>query len=402
MLAGSSGVAYAAPGDERWEPIENGPNEIVYAMTYDGNGNLYIGGGFTMVNDIPAKQIAKWTGVEWSALGSGTEDGRINTLVVGNDGSLYVSGTFDTMGGVVVNNIAKWDGIKWSAIGGGLEAWVTALAIDRDNNLYAGSGSFVGVNKPNTICQISKWDGFGWHILGSVMDQCNVNALIVDNDGNLLASFWNQVHKWNGVEWIVFGEVEHTYDHIDLLAIDGAGNLYAAGAFDTMDGITANNIAKWNGVEWSALGPGVENFVNAIALDRNGNVYVAGAFHIVDGLMANHIAKWDGIEWSTLGSGLDNSAYAVVFDNSDTLYVGGGFGTAGNKVSPFIAKYLIPDEEIIQPDDDTILPTDTEPDESADSGEKDDTDTILPDEPAPVDTDTVKPTGDGCGCSVLF
>ena len=38
----------------------------------DGSGNLYIGGYFKVVGDAIAYGIAKWNGISWSALGSGT------------------------------------------------------------------------------------------------------------------------------------------------------------------------------------------------------------------------------------------------------------------------------------------------------------------------------------------
>jgi len=40
----------------------------------DGSGNLYIGGGFVVVGNVIANNIAKWNGSSWSALGSGMDN----------------------------------------------------------------------------------------------------------------------------------------------------------------------------------------------------------------------------------------------------------------------------------------------------------------------------------------
>ena len=51
-----------------------GADDRVYAAVVDGSGNLYIGGGFTVVGGVVANRIAKWNGSAWSALGSGMNE----------------------------------------------------------------------------------------------------------------------------------------------------------------------------------------------------------------------------------------------------------------------------------------------------------------------------------------
>ena len=59
-----------------------------------------------------------WNGYEWSALGSGMDDG-VGSLAVDSNGYLYAGGDFATAGGVTANHIARWDGFAWSALGSG-------------------------------------------------------------------------------------------------------------------------------------------------------------------------------------------------------------------------------------------------------------------------------------------
>src|SRR5262245_40197170 len=48
-----------------------GANDTVSAAAVDSSGNLYIGGGFTIVGDTIANHVAKWNGSSWSALDLG-------------------------------------------------------------------------------------------------------------------------------------------------------------------------------------------------------------------------------------------------------------------------------------------------------------------------------------------
>ncbi len=142
--------------DANWISMGNipGTDRTVYAAAVDGSGNLYIGGLFTVVDDIPANCVAKWDGSKWSALGSGCS-GRVRALAVsGTD--LYVGGRFTTAGGIPANNIAKWDGSTWSALGSGVSGDVQALAVS-GSNLYAG-GSRPQVALPNgePDCQLGR------------------------------------------------------------------------------------------------------------------------------------------------------------------------------------------------------------------------------------------------------
>ena len=76
------------------------------------------------------------------------------------------------------------------------------------------------------------------------------------------------------------------------LAVDGAGNLYAGGDFNTAGGIPANNVARWDGNVWSALGNGTDGRIAALAWDGAGNLYAGGLWTL---------PRWDGSTWSEFG-----------------------------------------------------------------------------------------------------
>lgn len=110
-----------------------------------GNQAYYAAGIFSSAGAVPANNIARWTGTEWQAIGSGL-NGEVADMVVGPDGSIYVSGNFSLAGGVPVNNIARWTGTRWEAVGMANDPW-TALVIGADGMLYTTHG----VELPNQL-----------------------------------------------------------------------------------------------------------------------------------------------------------------------------------------------------------------------------------------------------------
>lgn len=100
------------------------------------------GGSFGLVEGgtIPADNIARWNGVAWSPLGSGT-NGTVRALAVLPNGDLAVGGNFTTAGGVAAQHVARWNGATWSSFGSGTDASVNALAMHPMEGLFVG-GTF--------------------------------------------------------------------------------------------------------------------------------------------------------------------------------------------------------------------------------------------------------------------
>ncbi|MCB9163613.1 MAG: hypothetical protein H6592_04115 [Flavobacteriales bacterium] len=100
-----------------------GANGLVQAIAIGSNGDLYIGGTFTFVRNVPADRSPNGINTSWSALGVGVawgvQPGTVSSLLA-NGTDIYVGGTFTTAGSITVNHIAKWDGANWSALGSGL------------------------------------------------------------------------------------------------------------------------------------------------------------------------------------------------------------------------------------------------------------------------------------------
>ena len=267
-LSGSTPVTGVARWDgAAWGPLCNGANcgvsggtLAVNALAMDGVGNLYAGGTFITAGGIPANRVAQWDGTQWSALGSGFDNGVVNALVVSGT-TLYAGGTFTATGGVVIYRVAQWDGATWSALGtNGPDGSVSALAFDSAGNLYA-AGSFPTLGGGVVANGVAKWDGATWSALCNG-ETCGVTAASTAR----------------------------------TLAVDSADNVYTCGSFAQAGGVTVNYIAKWNGTAWKALGSGLgnNNACNVLAF-RGGHLYAGGG------------SLQTGGAWGIPGSGLTSS-----------------------------------------------------------------------------------------------
>ena len=123
------------------------------------------------------------------------------------------------------------------------------------------------------------------------------------------------------------------------LARNSLGNLYAAGSFTTMGGVSANNIASWDGSTWSTLGTGVNAAINGMAISPDDTVYAGGNFTTAGGISATRVASWNGTAWSPLGSGLTDRARDFAFPSSGDVIAVGDFRTAGGQPALEVASW---------------------------------------------------------------
>ena len=359
---------------ETWSPVGQGLNDDVLALVVfdDGDGEaLYAGGDFFEARLEGIHFVSRWDGNSWTPLNTGLKgvfndlNGAAYAFAVYNDGSgeaLYVAGEFTLASGVTVNRIAKWDGMEWTALGEGMDAPIFTLTVFNDGSgdaLYAG-GVFTSAGETPAL-HTAKWDGLQWHDLQGGTDGI-VHALQVHPDdsgpklwvggefqtvGETDASF---IAKWDGSTWSPAGSG----------VADGSGSpdgvfafgvleetLYLGGDFamTTLGASPSTDIARWNGTDWELLGHGVSNGIEAsLASDfdpvAGPSLYVAGEFNIAGGIIAPRIARWDGMRWWPLGEGLSGQARALaIYDDGSgpALYVAGQINS--DKVNNNIGKW---------------------------------------------------------------
>ena len=139
-------------------------------------------------------------------------------------------------------------------------------------------------------------------------------------------------------------------------AVDGSGDLYVGGAFNSYNGTPAHNLVRLNadGTVDSAFvtGTGFNNTVHSIApaADGSGDVYAGGAFTSYNGTGVNNLVRLNAngtVDPAfAMGTGFNNTVFSVVpaGGGSADLYVGGAFssynGTAVNNLVRLTANGL--------------------------------------------------------------
>ncbi len=336
-----------------WVPLGPGTEGPVYALeacTYGVADALYVGGRIWGAFDWEAT-VNGWDGHAWSEVGRASS-GRVLSLLCWNDGSgdqLYAGGYIWEMEGIPAYNIAKWNGDEWSAMQS-LNGSVRDMAIFDDGTgpaLYV-AGSFPRPMPPDsgtTLHYVAKWMGTGWAPLGGgVMFgyyEWAVNALAAFDDGTGLALYAggdfrhiylpetndlmqvNNIARWNGTAWSTVGggTTPNVAAPINDMVVfdDGGGSaLYVGGEFATAGGVSANNIARWDGIAWSDVGDGVtggmDTAVHTLFVFDDGSgpaLYAGGQFSTAGGLPVSNVAKWDGVNWSLVGDGFDDTVRAL-------------------------------------------------------------------------------------------
>jgi len=382
-------------------------NDHVSAIAVSGS-TVYVGGYFTNADGLGVQGtgIVKWDGAQWSAMAPNTSiSGSVNAIAVSGS-NIYIGGEFYSLkvSGVEIpgaKQIAKWDGSHWTALGGdgaggsSLNEDVLAISVS-GSNVYVG-GNFTDVNNKGTVLMeadyIAKWDTLtsNWSALGndgsgggSLNDKVRAIAIIGSNvyaggeffvvqNGSTHLPAASYIAKWDTLtsNWSALGGDNlggpALNGPVKALAADGAGNLYAGGGFkDVEQGILtligADYVARWDGA-WHSLGTGSGNgslngAVYALTVSGS-NIYVSGAFTDVNNAgtvltAADYVAQWNGAQWSALGDNgagdgsvsKDNNSIvnALAVAANGNLFVGGNFPAVNNNGTPldkagFIARW---------------------------------------------------------------
>jgi hypothetical protein len=332
-----------------WSVLGSGMDSRVNALAVSGT-TLYAGGDFNMAGGVSAQHIAKWNGTQWRPLGEGVQGAEgyhesdicVRALAVSGS-SLYVGGYFATAGDSPAKNIAKWNGSKWSALGMGLDALdylhgVHTLVV-AGSKLFAGGSFTVGDDLASST--VAQWNGAAWSALDAKSPN-GVRALAISG-GSLYAGGYffsagdvnaTNIAKWDAGKWSALAT--GTNGEVRAFAVIGS-DLYVGGFFKVIGGFDASGIAKWNGSAWSSLGGGCDGVLSMAAYGTD--LYVAGYFTAPGGTNATkYIAKWANGVWSDLGTGPNGTIYTLAFFGNQ-LYAGGYFVTSGEVLTRNIAKW---------------------------------------------------------------
>jgi hypothetical protein len=322
-------------------------NKSVLALAYDGTNHvLYAGGNFSTINGVSVKNVARYNGSTWQAMGAGFAVGLVDALVLDETNHVIAGGSFSSPG----KGVARWDGSAWQPLGSGINSGVAfTLIYDLSNRVLYAAGDSQAVYSWNA--NTSSWTTLGDAYAGGY---ASFSSLALHNGELFLGGDFNRlgevpttgVGKWNGSVWQALdtapGMGISTGLFPDEMIVDNSGGVVVGGDFDRA-GTTLNlsNISRFNGTAWEPLGGGVDNSVTALAVDGS-QLYVGGSFGMVGGawdavtkaftgrLGASRVARWSGTEWSALGQGLTGNVMTLSTNGNGVLYAGGNFTATGS------------------------------------------------------------------------
>jgi len=340
----------------------------------DGTGPaLYVAGEFLVAGGVPVRNIARWDGSAWSAVGTNVRGGglnnRVQTLAVFDDGTgpaLYAGGFFSSADGTAADNLAKWDGTAWTGVASISGSGVWALETFDDGG---GTALFVGGNFWSvdgvSVANVARWDGTVWTPLaaglGGSFDTVFTLAGEPGNGQTKLYAGGDFTHSGGTLMYRIAAWDGSSWSDLDLGVQTGSsglttvsslaffsGDLYVGGFFgDVGSGqLPSEGVARWTGRAWRAT-PGLDigGFllfgtslgVQAFEVFDDGSgeaLYALGSIRgSVTGISG--VARWNGSSWSAVGEGVDADTWGGValkaFDDDPSdgvparLYAGAGF-----------------------------------------------------------------------------
>ena len=156
-----------------WDDLDSGvggASPSVYSLAFAANGDLYVGGTFDTVGagSLAVKKFAKWDGSSWSNPGDGIgAGGYINCMAFAPNGDLYIGGDFTISGGSSANYLTIWNGASFfPSSSGSPNNSVESLAFSEDGSLYVG-GVFSAVGELTLSDRIAVLKNGTWQTLSA-------------------------------------------------------------------------------------------------------------------------------------------------------------------------------------------------------------------------------------------
>ena len=268
--------------DARWDRrFADAPRTVgtIQALAYL-DGDIVVAGNFTMIDDTPARNLARWDSSEQRWIAFADVNGPVQALAVSYDRTrVYIGGSFTSVGTVAIQNVAVWDRATdtWSALPGSsaiefLPGGILSLET-RARDLFVG--------------------GF---------------LRFRDGDPSLNVAMWRYIEQ----RWVPMGRGLDPSSVVTDIQSVGL-SVFVAGDIDSADGIPVRNIAAWN-IEtgrWDSLGSGIPGSIEGLA-GIGDDLYVGGAFASAGGVATRNLARYSESDrqWSSIDTGVgDDRTY---------------------------------------------------------------------------------------------
>lgn len=188
LFAGGLG-GYRRWNGASWSATINPGFSFVRKMHVHTDGRLYLAGGSFQASP----RIFSFDGTNLSPLGAGV-NGTVEALC-SYQGDLVVGGEFTMAGGGPANRLARWDGASWSAVPGVTGSLVRALTVFQ-GELVAG-GDLVAFSG-NPADWLARFDGAAWRPFGLGLNGTPFTFVADDAAGRLYVGGLFTQADWSG------------------------------------------------------------------------------------------------------------------------------------------------------------------------------------------------------------
>jgi uncharacterized delta-60 repeat protein len=346
--------------DESFNP-GRAASVAVYSIVIQPDGKILVGGSFNRFNNAPENGIIRLNQDGSQDLsfipGSGT-NATIRTIALQSDGQILIGGDFTVFNALPSNRIARLNSNgsldQTFAPSGGANASVEIIALKTDGKILLG-GAFTNVNSTarSGIAQLNS-DGSlnasfnpGSGTAGTTFGTGSnrVYSIAQQSDGKLLLG--GDFYYFNGVERRSIARLEEngTLDstlnlgsnisgNVRKIGILSDGKIFAGGAFTLSNSLMRTRIAKLN-LDGS-IDPAFATEQNAaevftFAEQPDGKIVIGGSFNVINYLFRNRIARLNGngttdVPFAPAG-GADEEIFKITQQPDGKVLVGGEFGT---------------------------------------------------------------------------
>lgn len=350
-------VAMYDPTTKQWSSLTLGSDVEgpVHALAVLPTGDLVAAGQFYSTSSTSGpRTIARWNGSAWIGFRP-PQVSAIYALAVLPNGDLVAGGNF-SFAGHGPAFVARWNGATWAPMSTNINGTARALVALPNGDLVAG-GDFEGCCGNEGIRHIARWNGSTWLPMGNGLGTAPVvRTLVTLPSGDVVAGGANlsapdigvaglAIARWNGSVWSpISAGTSGIFEVVNTLAVLPSGDLVAAGAFQTADGVSARNIARWNGSAWAPLANGISSSDSSteprsLAVLPNGDLVVAGVLNMAGDATVAAIALWNGSTWGPLSDGVTVEPNAFASLPTGDLIAAGRFANLDGRVTTSVVRW---------------------------------------------------------------
>jgi hypothetical protein len=357
---------YTSGGAVLWADSFSGPgpgdnaNADGAQVAVDGAGNVYVIGEFTGTMTLGGFTLTSLSGNNWGntfvaklsptgtvlwarQFGNAQETGGIGIAVDGA-GNVYTSGFFE--------GTVNFGGVSLTSPAGDLDMFLTKLD-SSGNTVWA--KHFGGTAYTDGFSIAVSGTG-SVYVAGTFTGTVAFGSTKLTDAGGQGSGFVAKFTSTGSVAWARVVNSNQVFEEVFGLAVDPAGNVYAAGAFDGTITIGSTTLTSGSGFgafvtklnssgafQWATGFTGNPGFdeIYSLATDASGNVYADAGFEgtiTVGGTSFTSAGGYDcyvaklntsgAVQWADqMGGPGDDEAFGVAVDGAGTIYTTGYFGS---------------------------------------------------------------------------